>query len=114
MKETRELIIFVFELLNGVGHSLDDGKIDVFDSGNFIAALGALPPALNDATLIPSELSDMSDAQKQELVDLAIERFDIPQDNVEMYIERALKIGIELASFVADLMAASKGAKETV
>jgi hypothetical protein len=107
IKETRELLYFVTEFGNAVGHSLADGKISVVELGNFIGALASIAPAFEGIGELKTELKDLDEAEKQELLDLVNDRFDIPQDGVEALIEKGLATGVAIAEFVNDILAAT-------
>lgn len=102
MTETKELVSFILSLGNGIGASLEDGKIGVSDVSNFFGAMTLAGPALSGVNAIPGELSDMDDAEKEDLLAFVNEKFDIPQDNIEASIERSLRIGVDIAALIAD------------
>jgi hypothetical protein len=108
IKETRELLLFVIEFGNALGKSLEDGKISVLELGNFIGSLGAVAPAFEGIADLPTEIKDLDEAEKAELVKLVEDRFDIPQDGVEALIEKGLKTGVALAEFVNDVVGVLK------
>lgn len=104
IKETKELLYFVIEFGNALGKSLEDGKISVLELGNFIGSLGAVAPAFEGIGNLPTELADLDEAEKQELVEMVEARFDIPQDGVEAVIEKGLRTGVAIAEFVNQVL----------
>ncbi len=108
IKESKELLYFVVEFGNALGRSLEDGKISVLELGNFIGSLGAVAPAFEGTADLPTEIADLSEAEKQELIELVEDRFDIPQDGVEALIEKGLRTGVAIAEFVNDVVGVLK------
>lgn len=70
VKNTKEVIVLVLKSGEAVKKSLADGKFDVADTTNFFPVITLIQPALEGATLIPSEIKDIDSQEAQELVDL--------------------------------------------
>lgn len=98
-KELKELVAFGLaagELVAG----LADG-VGFDDVGKVVAAAKAAGPGLAGAGDALKEYVAMSDADALELENFVVAEFDIADDKVEMAIEQALKVAIELHSLVA-------------
>lgn len=105
-KETIELLDGVFAVVDATENSLkDDGKIDLKDSPKYFGALLKLPAAIGGAQKVPTELSHLSEEGKQEVLDYFAERFDLNDDELEAYIEDALRTG---AAFTASIVHLAK------
>ena len=103
MKETTEMVMFAVALGNAVGESAKDGNISLLDATNFFSAMTSAGPAFADMQKIPGELSLMDAADSKVLCDQAIAKFDIPQDGIELVVEKALKVSLALADLMLDL-----------
>jgi hypothetical protein len=90
IKETKELVSWVCGLGNALGTSLEDGKISLTDLFKFVAVLNSSSAAFQGIDAIPTELKDVDEAEKNELLALVKAEFDIPQDSVEKYAEAGL------------------------
>ena len=101
-RNSKEALQFVVALSKAVTNSLSDGKIDLWDAVKFLSAVQTVGAALKDANLIPQELSSMSAAEKAEL-NFLIEQIDLPSDQVEQWVEQALKFAVQFGNLVAPL-----------
>lgn len=100
LKETKEVIIFTAKLGNAIGKSLADGKITFTDAANFIDPLMKLPAAFAGIENVPAELSDMNEADRQELIQVAKDEFDLDNDKAEILIEDTFELGTLLGQYV--------------
>lgn len=103
LKETREMLSFIFKLIEAIKESGQDGKITVADVPNFFGALVAAPSAITGANLILNELTTATEIEKQALFDWVAKEFSINNDKIEMYIETIFVhvIGIVTSSIIA-------------
>ena len=104
IKETKEMLGLVIAVGNGVGASLNDNKISIFDLRHFVNALNVSKAAVDNAKNIPKELKDLDEKEKQELVEYVKTTFDIPQDNVEIVVEKALAVAIQFGDLIGALI----------
>ena len=88
-EDLKQLVIFVCKLAMAFVKTLEDKKFNLLELVNFVPAVAALPGAVEGIENVPLELKDLDDAEKDELVDAVIEAFDIPNDEVEAFIEDA-------------------------
>jgi len=102
VKETKELLTFVAQLGNGIGLSLADGKWSLGDVGNFVPALQGIFPGLSGLNLVNDELADLTPEEVEEIKAHVTMVFEIPQDQVEEFVERGVQIGLDLANLVKD------------
>jgi len=68
IKETKELLRFVFSLANAVKESLSDGDLSLWDAKKFIEPLTLLVDALDNIDQILPELQDFDEDEISELV----------------------------------------------
>ena len=102
MKETKEMLGFILSLGNALGQSLDDKKLDMSDALNFWEPLSKTPEAFEGMSEILSEYKRATPEDLKELHAYAVKEFDIPQDSIELKIEKGIKAGIALLELVAE------------
>ncbi|MAD98829.1 MAG: hypothetical protein CMB99_16005 [Flavobacteriaceae bacterium] len=82
-----------------------DGKIDITDAGHLMTPVGALVPAVMSAEDAERESRDLTDEEKQELIDWAKGTYKIPNEKLEAKVEGALALAIQVLDFVHDVQA---------
>ena len=102
IKETKELLDFGFKLQKAVSAALENGKVGVADFPEFFPALMASAKAFSGAEKVPSELADLSEEEIGELVAFAEERFDLPNDGLEMLVEETIEMALKVIALGAD------------
>ncbi len=110
IKETKEVVVFVVALVQGVADSLADGKLNIFDLFKFFKALRLLGPAVKDFTKIKDEIMDLSDVEKVELCDAIAKEFNMENKVVEGFIEQALQAIV----YMIDLLPFAEEVKKAV
>ena len=60
VKETREVLAFVFSMTNAIKVSLADGDFDFWDAKNFVEPLKKIAPAVENIEEVLPELEDLS------------------------------------------------------
>jgi len=88
-KETKEMLGFILKLANAFGESLVDGQVTIGDVSNFVSPIMAIGDAFAGASEIPTELSDLDDNERTELLAYAKETLSIPETCVEEILESA-------------------------
>jgi hypothetical protein len=102
IKETKELVGFGLHLASAIKDAMDDGKMNILDFPKFFKVLKKLKPALDGIEMIPSELKDLDDAEKAELMAAFQDKFDIGNADLEAKIEMALDASLSLLRLVLD------------
>ncbi len=74
-----------------IGQALSDG-VDIGD----LTALMSLPAAITGISNVPGELADMDENERAELHQLVKSKFDIPDDELESFIEDAVVTGLDI------------------
>lgn len=106
IKETKEVLAFGVALGMAIDKSLaDDGKISLADAANLVDPLMKAPAALSGITEVGLELSDLSDAEKQELYEYAKAELKLSSEKIEAVVEEALGLALSLGKIVALLKA---------
>ena len=91
IEQTKEMLSFMFGLANVLGKTAEDGKISFMDLPEFIAPLTKAGPAFVGANVIITELADLDDTERKELLAYAKAELEIPQKKVEAFVENALE-----------------------
>lgn len=100
MQETKDVVILVAKIGNGLGKALEDGKIGFEDMMAFAPIVAAVPAALAKCTDIPAELAAATDADKEELCTFFCNEFAIPQAKAELMVEKAVEIVVAIWKFI--------------
>lgn len=103
-KETVELLDAIFGLADATRAALSDGKVSISDAPYFFQPAFKLPTAIGGIEKVPRELADLSDAGRAEVMGYARERFDLPDDRLEVLIEETLRTGWEFAEHIRELV----------
>ncbi len=103
IKETKELVRFGMNLGNALQAAMEDNKIDFMDTIKFLPVLKDLKPAIDGIMSIPEELADLSNEEKEELMDFCKSEFDLEDDELEAKIEMGFDVGITLLHLALDL-----------
>lgn len=90
-QELHELLIFAFNFQDALVRSLSDGKIDFSDIGNLWPLATSAAPAFKGVGNPLSRLSNLSDIERGALIELARQRFDLPNDMLEILIEDSIR-----------------------
>lgn len=105
IKETKEMLKFAITFGESIDKSLEDKKIGLEDAMNFYNAVLTAGDAFEGAGKIAAELSDLSQAERDELVAYVEAEFDIANDRTEAVIEEGLKTAMQIYKMVAVLKA---------
>jgi len=77
IKETKEVLSFVFSLGKATASAVEDGDIGWSDAMKFIDPLKRLGPAIENIEDVLVELQDLDDEEFAELVQFAKDEFDL-------------------------------------
>lgn len=72
IKETRELLLLLDQVVGVAVDGLKDGQISVGDGIRFLQLLPALKTALDGANLVKGELAELDEKEIRELADLTM------------------------------------------
>jgi hypothetical protein len=103
IKETKELVSFGLSAGVAIAKALEDGKFGVIDVIKFLPVLKAAKEAFQGVDQIPAELLDLSDIEKDELVQMVKSDFDLPDDKVEAMIEAGFEVALSVLQIVTSL-----------
>lgn len=92
IQQTKDAVEFICALVMSAGKSLEDGKLSLGDITNFFDSLTLLPTAISGINEIATEISDIDDEEKNELLEIISLKVDLPANqNMEKWLEAILK-----------------------
>lgn len=98
MQETKDVVILVARIANGVSKSLPTW--DAGDLLNFAPAAAAFFPAIQKCTDIPAEFANATDADREELVDTFCNEFKISSAAAEIMIEKVIAVIVSIWNII--------------
>jgi hypothetical protein len=96
----KKLIDFSLGLAEKLAEDLKDKKISIAELVGFLPELIQIPGIVKSFPDIAAEFKDLDATERQELVDYFAEKFDIPDDKIEAFVENALSQAVSLISLV--------------
>lgn len=105
IKESKEAVKFVCQLVSETANALDDGKFSLGEGALLLKLAYQLPMAIDGIDKIPSEALDYSPEEIEELKKLVQDELDLPGDKVESLIEGCLDIALQLYAQVKQYQA---------
>lgn len=102
MKETKELLSFIFSLIYATDRAFEDKKFTTADIFKYTGAVKKLPAGLSGIEKIPNEVKNINEETLNELRVFIIEEFNLTNDKQEEVIENIISTAITFANaFVA-------------
>lgn len=103
IEESIDLVEVVADFGNVAGLSLEDGKLGVGD----LVYIGKLSSAITklvsiDFGLVLKEAGDYDASELKQIQDGFAARFDIPQDKLELVVEKGLKLAVKWQGVVVE------------
>lgn len=102
IQNIKEAVLFVCKFVEGLVKTLEDGKFKIHEVMHFAGAARVAPAAIGDLKEIPAEYADMDAAEKVELHAYIKAEFDLPDDKIEAFVEKAIKLGHDLADLIEE------------
>lgn len=106
----QKLVAFACALTSQITSSLADGW-QWTDALSFVDEISAIPGVVKNFPAVKQELSELSAEEREQLHAYIVEKFDIPNDKVEAFVEDALGLSIHIVALV-EQWKALKAAKE--
>ena len=92
VKETKEVLAFVFSMANAIKISLADGDFDWYDAKNFVDPLKKIAPAVENIDEVIPELEDLSVDEIIELAKYSMTELGLGGDiNVDEEVDAAVE-----------------------
>ena len=92
IKETKDVVVLVARVANGVSKAMEDGKITLLDAVSFGPAAMAFLPAIAGCSAIPTEIMSATEADKEELLETFCAEFKISSAAAEAMVEQTLAV----------------------
>jgi hypothetical protein len=105
IKETKEVLSFVFSLGKAAAAAMEDGDLGWSDALKFIEPLQKIGPALDNIEDVIVEVQDIDPQEFAELIEYVKDEFDLSEfsndvETIEMHVEDALNAGVEMLKIV--------------
>lgn len=96
IEESKELLTFGFDLQDSIIEALKDGKINLMDAPKFLKPLLSSGKAFGGINQVGAEILDLDNREKDELLGFVRQRFDLPDEMLEILIEDTLAEVLDL------------------
>lgn len=106
IKETKEGLALVYAIVNATGRTLQNGKVSLTDLPHWFPVSAKVGPAVDNFKAIWPELKDLSKSESDELLRWTQQELDIPQDQVEHWLELAVGVLLRLVELYSMHLAA--------
>lgn len=111
VKETKEVLAFVFSMANAIKISLADGDFDFWDAKNFVEPLKKIAPAVENIDEVLDELEDLSWDEILELAKYSMTELGLGGDievaeeveSAAEQVEEAIEMGKSLLKLVGNI-----------
>ena len=111
VKETKEVLAFVFSMANAIKISLADGDFDFWDAKNFVEPLKKIAPAVENIDEVLPELEDLSWDEILELAKYSMTELGLGGDievaeeveSAAEQVEEAIEMGKSLLKLVGNI-----------
>lgn len=103
IKETNDVLSFVGSFASTAAAVLEDGKVSFIELAQFFESATLVKPAIDGIKNVPAELADMTDDEKDFLVQNFAARFDLTNDRAEALVEKGLGLALSLSQFIAEI-----------
>jgi hypothetical protein len=111
VKETKEVLAFVFSMANAIKISLADGDFDFWDAKNFVEPLKKIAPAVENIDEVLPELEDLSWDEILELAKYSMTELGLGGDiniaseveSAAEQVEDAIEMGRSLLKLVGNI-----------
>tara|TARA_B100000686_G_scaffold349742_1_gene443849 strand:- start:4176 stop:4517 length:342 start_codon:yes stop_codon:yes gene_type:complete len=105
IKETKEVLAFVFSLGKATASAMEDGDLGWSDAMKFLDPLKKLAPALENIEDVLVEVADLDAQEFAELINFVRDEFHLEelfpdQDDLEVHVEDALNAGVEMLKVI--------------
>lgn len=100
INETKEMVAWLIEIITAILKSYSDKKLDITDLKNLVDIIPKGIVALDGATKIPAELSDLSKDELIEIYNYIKDNFKIDHKSIDNIIQVSLEILNEISNLV--------------
>ena len=93
IEETKDILDFVFSLVEAVGKAKKDGEMTWSDARYFIDPVKKLFEAVDDIEEVLPEIEDLSDEEYNQLVEYVKGKWDYDEENLDWVVDTAIEAG---------------------
>ncbi len=97
IENIKEIVKFVGEFVKAMVKTLEDEHFSFTDLPYFATAGKALSAAIKGIGDVSAEFGDMDETERAEIIAFVKDEFDLPDDEVEEFIEKVFRAGIYIA-----------------
>jgi hypothetical protein len=97
------VITFGLSIGQKIGDSLEDGRLDLMESLEFVGEVKKIPDVITAIKKAPEEIADLDMEEQEELYRMIQEEFDLANDKVERAIEIGLRATLNLVGTVNEI-----------
>jgi hypothetical protein len=101
VENLKKLITVGLEVPKVIADITADGKVTFIELFNVLPIATDLIGVVKSYKEIAAEFADLDDTEREELHTFFADKFDIPNDAIEAYVEDALQVAFNLISLVA-------------
>ena len=101
IENLKKIVAFGCDLTRQINQSLEDGW-QWTDAFSCVDEIATIPGVVKSIPAVKQELSELSLAEREELLNYIVEKFDIPNDKVEAFVEHAVAIAISMVALVEE------------
>lgn len=102
--DIEKVLSFVLSLAQGVGKSLADGRISVWDLAYFFDSLLLAMPAIRSLPGAIKDMDDLDEKEKDDLLEYIDENFDVDTDHVDELVKKGLQAAVAICDLIDDFI----------
>jgi len=105
IENIKKVLSLVALLGNVAGQVMEDGKVSVDDAAQLVVLFAAMPKLADiEWSMLDDEALDISPIEIEQIKDLLVNEFDIPQDALEDQIEKYLEVAALIGETIVKIM----------
>lgn len=94
---------FAIGLAQSINASLEDNKMTFFEAIGLIGKVFGVAEIVNNRSQLVSELYDLDENEKRELMDWVRANYDVKDDKVEKTVEETLNLMVNVIDYALEL-----------
>ena len=100
IEETKDVLDFMFSVIDAVGKAKEDGEMSWSDARHFIDPVKKLFEAVEDIEEVLPEIVDLDESEYDELVAYVREKWDYDEENLDWVVDTAIEAGRGILTLV--------------
>lgn len=94
---------FAIGLSQSINSSLEDNKMTFFEAIGLIGKVFNVAEIVNNRAQLISELYDLDENEKKELMDWVRDNYDVEDDKIETTLEKTLELVMDIIDYALEL-----------